>query len=296
MGIFAKASKQAADVMKQLQGKHIKSVGTVRNYEQSLKGVAQYLKDTGRKGAGLQSLTLEQAKQYLDARSEEVGQKQLDMDRQAIQVMLKYVTGKLSQNERLEVVKSEKEQIINSRAYTAYQVHEITKHQREHNALATQIVHAAGLRAHELYTLRPATEQSPSVRPARVEKFRGREGVRYTVNGKGGLVREVVIPSHLANKLEAYRLDAPKEITDRNIRYYTRYNIKGGVTYSKSFSAASKTALGWSNGAHGLRHSYAQERMEELRTGASLSYRDALEVVSQEMGHFRPEITETYLR
>ena len=28
----------------------------------------------------------------------------------------------------------------------------------------------------------------------------------------------------------------------------------------------------------------------------SYEYRDAMEVVSQEMGHFRPEITEVYLR
>ena len=61
-----------------------------------------------------------------------------------------------------------------------------------------------------------------------------------------------------------------------------------------SVSAASERALGWSTGAHGLRHSYAQERMAELQ--ASLSRDAALTTVSQEMGHFRPEITETYLR
>ena len=59
-------------------------------------------------------------------------------------------------------------------------------------------------------------------------------------------------------------------------------------------SAASERVLGWSTGAHGLRHSYAQERMAELQ--ASLSRDAALTTVSQEMGHFRPEITETYLR
>lgn len=53
-------------------------------------------------------------------------------------------------------------------------------------------------------------------------------------------------------------------------------------------------ALGWSRGAHGVRHSYAQERMAELQRG--LRYDDALEVVSQELGHFRPGITREYLR
>lgn len=53
--------------------------------------------------------------------------------------------------------------------------------------------------------------------------------------------------------------------------------------------------MGRSTGAHGLRHSYAQERMTELQN-RGLSRDAALETVSQEMGHFRPEITETYLR
>ncbi len=55
------------------------------------------------------------------------------------------------------------------------------------------------------------------------------------------------------------------------------------------------TQLGRSTGAHGLRHSYAQERLDELQR-AGLSQDLALTTVSQEMGHFRAEITETYLR
>ena len=46
--------------------------------------------------------------------------------------------------------------------------------------------------------------------------------------------------------------------------------------------------------AHGGRHAYAQERMAELQRG--LTRWDALETVSQELGHFRPEITGTYLK
>ena len=44
-----------------------------------------------------------------------------------------------------------------------------------------------------------------------------------------------------------------------------------------------------------MRHEYAQERMETLQS-MGYEYREALEVVSQEMGHFRPDITEVYLR
>ena len=71
--------------------------------------------------------------------------------------------------------------------------------------------------------------------------------------------------------------------------------ISSSMNWSNSFSAAANRSLGWSEGAHGLRHSYAQERMHELQK-SGLSRDRALETVSQEMGHFRPSITEIYLR
>jgi integrase len=48
-------------------------------------------------------------------------------------------------------------------------------------------------------------------------------------------------------------------------------------------------------GSHGLRHNYAQDRMEQLTSGG-MSYDKALATVSDEMGHHRPEITQVYLR
>ena len=112
--------------------------------------------------------------------------------------------------------------------------------------------------------------------------------------GKGGLVRLVRLPDDLAERLEERRLDRPAPVTDRGIRYLSRYDVGGGEAWSRSFSRASHGALGWSRGAHGVRHGYAQQRMAELQR--HLVYDDALEVVSQELGHFRPEITEEYLR
>lgn len=289
--------RQAASVMKEMQGDKISSVGTVRNYEQALKSVATAL---AHEGKNLKDLTPETAKSYLEIRAEEVGQKTLDMERQAIQAMMTHVTNGLSPGEKLEVVKSHHEQVLNSRAYTPEQVQAVADRQTERNALATEIAHAAGLRAHELLTLERAENRPPDERPADSEKFTGREGVRYTVEGKGGLVREVVIPSHLAERLEDRRLDEPRTVTDRGIHYEQKYNIAGGKAWSNSFSAASERALGWSEGAHGVRHSYAQERMNELRDvnreNGHLEREHALTVVSQEMGHFRPDITEVYLR
>jgi integrase len=118
--------------------------------------------------------------------------------------------------------------------------------------------------------------------------------ISYTVHGKGGLIREVRIPIPLAQRLERTRLTEARIVKDRGINYQQLYGIGGGQPWSKSVSAASKGALGWSNGAHGLRHTYAQERMAVLQR--QLTRKQALAVVSQEMGHFRPEITEVYLR
>ncbi|KII75252.1 integrase [Vibrio renipiscarius] len=288
----AVAEKQAANVMKQMQGKTLPSVGTVRNYEERLKIVAQHINAEFK--CGLRDLTVVQAHQYLTDRALEVGQKTLDMERQAIQTMMQNVTGKLGQTEKLEVIKSEKLQILSSRSYTPEQVQMVVNAQTERNALSTEIAYAAGLRAHELHTLLPRDEREPSDRPALAEKFSGRDGVIYTIDGKGGLIREVLIPKDLADKLETRRLEQPTHIVDRGVNYLSHYDINGGNRWSSSYSTASNRALNWSAGAHGVRHSYAQERMSELKK--VMPYEKALKVVSQEMGHFRPEITEVYLR
>lgn len=286
------AAKQAASVIKRLQGNQIKSVGTVRNYEQALKNVALAIHS---QGLSLRTLEVTQAINYLEIRAEEIGQKSLDMERQALQALFQHDTKKLAENERLEVIKSQHEQILEARAYTQQQVQEISKNQSIKNSLATEIAYRSGLRAHELLTIRRAEEQPADKRPAHELKFSGREGEIYTVKGKGGLVREVLVPHDLAAKLESRRFDTPQEVTDRGVFYQKNYDIGGGHNFSKSFSRVSQSCLGWSSGAHGLRHSYAQERMDELQAGG-LNRAAALAIVSQELGHFRPEITEVYLR
>ena len=293
MGRFASAERQARSVMKAMQGKDIKSVGTVRNYEQALTRVTEYVKE--HKLGSLRDMTQERAVTYLEQRGQQVGQKTLDMERQAIQKMMQCVTQKLNPAEKLPAIKSELEQALTGRAYTPQQVECVVQHQLDRNALATEIAYNAGLRAHELFTLRPVSEQKADIRPASENKFKGREGVLYTVAGKGGLVREVLISQRLSERLEATRLAEPRSVTDRNIRYQQHYNIAGGQRWSNSFSAAATRSLGWSAGGHGVRHTYAQERMDALQKSGLLR-KEALETVSQELGHFRPEIAEVYLR
>jgi len=294
MGKFAKAETQAASVINALQRSgEIQSLRTADNYRQALTQVCRFVKSE-RLGS-LRDLTPEKAISYLEMRGEEIGQKTLDQERHAIQAMMQHLTHKLDVKAHLPSVKSDYQQILTSRSYTTQQVAMVAEAQRDMNSLSTKIAHAAGLRGHELLTLRRIEERDPSSRPALAEKFQGREGERYTVKGKGGLVREICIPDNLAQQLESRRLEFPIKVTDRTVHYAQHYDINGGKKWSSSFTQASNRALGWSTGAHGLRHSYAQERMHELQS-AGMNRNLALEVVSQEMGHFRPEITETYLR
>ena len=309
MAKFAKPAKQAASVMKQLQGSHIKSVSTVRNYEQRLKQITVHLQE--HRLGSLRDMTPTRALEYLKQRAEIVGQKTLDMERQALQAMMQHVTHQLPPGQSLAVIKSTapaarkgkagqptlgRRLAEQSRSYTREQVTLIAARQSPHNALATEISHASGLRAHELLTLRRIHHKAPDARPAHGLKFAGirENSIAYTVYGKGGLTREVRIPIHLARRLEATRLPQARSVIDRGVRYQQFYELGGGQPWSKSFGAASKSAFGWSNGAHGLRHSYAQERLSTMQT--HLTREEAKRVVSQELGHFRPEITEVYLR
>ena len=110
---------------------------------------------------------------------------------------------------------------------------------------------------------------------------------------KGGLTREVLIPHDLSAKLQLRKFKQAVTIVDRKINYLQRYDIGGGKKWSDSFNKASNRTLSFSNGAHGLRHSYAQERLLELILN-QYPYQIILETVSKEMGYFRAESTVVY--
>jgi integrase len=300
MGRFRSSKSQAEHTLKgflaigkpkivRSDGK-IHSLGTLRTYTDALTGVAEFIKKYRLfpRGKGLADLNIHVALFYLEMRSQEVGQSALDKDRQAMNLLLGI---------ELPIIESELEEAKTSRAYPFDQVNLIINAQSPKHSLSTQLAWDGGLRAHELLTIRPVAEQAAtSEREWRGDRFHGRDDIAiYTVAGKGGLIREVAFSTVLANQLESRRLEIPRIVTDRGIHYTQYYNIGGGKQWSDSFSKASSRVLGWSNAGHGLRHSYAQNRMCTLmRLG--YSYKTALAIVSQEMGHFRPDITMIYLR
>lgn len=281
-------AKQDLDLKGSRSTGKIHSLETFHKYANSLKQAGEWARaNHGLKH--LKEITPLQAQDYLAHRAfQGIGQKQLDADRNA----LEFLTGKGS----LERVETLTETTLTSRAYTRAQVHYIAKHQDARNGLSTRIAYEAGLRGHELLTLRHIGDERPSAhRTWRSERFLGRDGIRYIVTGKGGLKREILISRESAEQLEAWRLETPRRITDRGIHYQQYYDLNGGNRWSSSFTAASNRALGWSTGAHGLRHAYAQERMQELQL-LRMNYYEAREVISQELGHFRGDVVETYFR
>ncbi|WP_305829105.1 site-specific integrase [Pseudomonas aeruginosa] len=291
---FAKSKTQAKKAARNLfQRGNVAGLGTARTYGEGLKLLGDWMRNNG--GGSLEQISIKRARQYLAERATQVSQSTLDRDRQAIQALLQH-TGKLGSDQHLKVIQAERQQNLQSRAYTPEQVHAIRERLAPHNALGLEVAQAAGLRTHELFTLARRDELTPDQRPADSEKFAGRDDhTRYVVTGKGGLAREVSIPNELATRLEAVRLNEPRTVRDRGVLYRQHYAVGGGQALSQAFSAASKAALGYSTGIHGVRHSYAQQRHYEVQRLVGDPER-ALRIVSQEMGHFRPEITQVYLR
>lgn len=296
----AKSETQAKKAIIQItQAGLVHSISTGNTYERCLKQFCDYIKDN--KMGDLRHATLNSARQFLEHKAKSVTQKTVEQYKQAIQALLR-TTGKLSREKNLDSVKAEKETVLGHRAYTRDQVTLIEKHQSAKAALSTELAYRCGLRAHELLTIERVTERPADKRfyadgkeKNLPSKFSGLgDGERYVVTGKGGLTREIFVPSDLVGRLEAQRISNPVRVVDRGIYYTPKYDLVGGTKFTDSFRKASERTLGWSTGAHGLRHSYAQERLSSL--SKSHPYEIAKETVSQELGHFRPDITNAYLR
>ena len=97
-------------------------------------------------------------------------------------------------------------------------------------------------------------------------------GNTLTYREKGGKLSQKEINPNLAQKLKENAVEGKYEINKR--------------TYSRDFQKQIEKSGQKYNGTHGIRHTYAQ-KMLETHSKAE---------VSQELGHTREEITDTYLR
>lgn len=233
----------------------------------------------------------------MEERSEWVKQKTLDLERQALQLIYK---------QKLPYLRSNQQTILDKRSYSMSQVNLIVTFQTERDSISTWLCFFGGIRAHEAATILPLAERDPSLH--RVWDPRLFSGLPphkiYTVAGKGGLVRKIAVPLWLALKLEVRRRKNPIFVRDREVNYLSHYDICFGQALSQNFTTASKKAIGFSRGCHGLRHSYAKWRLQNLleyfetqpRIDQQCPEELALLILSQELGHFRLDITYCYLR
>jgi hypothetical protein len=273
----------------------ISSLGTERNYVQAL---TAYLEWCGFND--VQPDFFSNVKfliTYLEERSESVRQKTLNQERQALQLI--YM-------QALPFIFSKLVTVAAKRSYSKSQVDSILTYQSDRNLLTTRLGFECGLRAHEPATILPLAEQPPSShRSWDCRIFLGfPEHHIFTVIGKGGLRRCVAVPIELANQLDSRRIP-PIKVKDRGIFYVSNYDLGFGQSFSQSFSTASKKALGFSTGAHGLRHSYTKMRLLRLidmlnlqspEIGKEQIRKEAMSILSQELGHFRTDILYYYLR
>lgn len=271
---------------RQFDDKSIQSVGTLRAYCACLKLYFDWC-DTNSVSLGTQS-----GKRflvaYLEEKAEIYQQKTLCQHRMAIGAAF---------HKQLAFVPSKLDTVLYARNYQLSEVLQLIQYIQARNAISILLCFYAGLRAHELATLQRLHEGTRSnTRPWHHNLFAYETNYTiYIVTGKGGLKRHVAIPNKLASIIELRRFPTPKTVRDREIYYQQNYDIGFGKSLSQCFTRSSLKHLRWSTGLHGLRHSYAKNRIKKL-----LSHGYELEaarlIVSQELGHFRSSVVNCYLR
>ena len=274
----------------------ISSIGTERSYRQCYSNYLEWCKQNlvhPDFRANRSTLV-----NYLEERREWIKQKTLNQERQSLQLVYK---------QKLPYLHAIRESVYDKRSYTMTEVNSIVVHQTLKNATTTWLAFYGGLRAHEPATILPIEERpASSHRNWDSRRFNGLPPHRlYTVQGKGKLVREVAIPLWLSIRLEKSRRITPIEIIDREIIYLSWYDVGIGQSWSQSFTSASKKALQFSRGGHGLRHSFAKWRLQHLidwiecsniKSEKHTNEELALLLLSQLLGHFRLDIMYCYLR
>lgn len=264
----------------------IQSVGTQRDYRDCIKLYLDWcdLNAVALNTLGNKSVLMA----YLEEKSEIYKQKTLDQHRMALNASL---------HKKLPFVKSLLDTMLVARDYRLSEVMAIIHNIQPKNAIAILLCFFSGCRAHELATIRRIGEgERTNTRKWSDKLFSCEESFSiFLVTGKGGLCRQIAIPNELCQVIEKRRFKHPHKVRDREIFYEMNYDLGYGKALSQCFSRASRKHLKWSTGLHGLRHSYAKNRLKKLIKNC-FNLENAKIIVSQELGHFRPEITNCYLR
>jgi integrase len=272
---------------KELAQKNVTSILTEKAHVQSLTSVASWLHDTT--GKHLKNIKKVDAEAYLSERARTHRQSSVSLTRQAINLHL-------LPHDPLQFVPSSIPTELKDRAYTSAEIAFLSECARPELALSLALCANAGLRGMELLTLASPDQLSMSDRDWSSDRFCGREDdARFVVWGKGGLHREVRVSPNLAESLKGHQRDSKVTVSHRGAHLPSYFDLLGGHQFSQEFGRLSKEVLGFSHGAHGLRHSFAQRRRLELLC-VGLSMETVILTISQELGHFHTKNTMAYLR
>lgn len=195
-------------------------------------------------------------------------------------------------NEELGViVRSSEERIGPNRAWTKNEIENMqnlaVNKGFEKVAYIMKIAHLQGLRLHEITRLN------------RVDLQKAIYSGQLTVKGKGGLERSVSIKQETREIFQRLISNSnPREqkifVNSNEKTHQVIKQVQNFITNNRNLIQEER--IGSINITfHGLRHTFAQERYKELRNQGLNDFKARLEV-SKELGHFRVDITNVYLK
>lgn len=281
------AHGQSTYLRPELAGHKITSILSERAHTSALTVFARWLLSVS--GKHLKNANHGDAQAYLNWRANQVKQSTLSLDRQSINMHLGFIRP-------LPFAVSNVPTVSEDRAYSTSELEYLRSKASPSMAFSISIAANAGLRAMELITLAPLDRLRPSDRTWHPLRFQGREhDSAFAVHGKGGLAREIRLAPVLASQLGQLKRPTKTIITHLTAHLPSHFDLMGGNPFCSAFGRLSQRYLGFSRGAHGLRHTFAQGRFLDLiYSGNDAS--DALDILSQELGHFSVANTLIYLR
>jgi hypothetical protein len=320
---FARASKQADRFVKErlilnksrheykqsldrktdnIKNEKIHSLNSMRTVKNHLTQFTQFIKDE--KLGDLKSATPEIAKAFLEAKTNEYTQTYLRNVQHSVERATGRITNINGQHWKAKSIKSETGELAKgSRAYTRKEYLAIREKLPENMRLATDILINSGGRVTATMTVSDSTiksahrEWSDHRFDGRPDDYKNNSGEYnlITLQDKGKISYEIALKNDDYKALKKIKLDYPQQITHHGIRMIQEYNLPHPALIGEVFTKASIEVIGYSNGIHGLRHTHAQERQEEL-VRAGYEYHEAKAINAQEHGHFDAEKTNAYLK
>lgn len=263
------------------------SIMTEAAHMSSLTVFSRWLLDRNNKH--LKNSNSKDAKQYLEYKATCTRQSTVSLARQAINLHL-------LQDDPIPFVRSQISTTPKNRAYTRQQISLLVEMATPELGLSILLAADAGLREMELVSIAEVSDLEESDRPWLSERFTGRErDHRFVVHGKGGLLREVRLKQELAALMRSHSRPTWVQVAHRGAHLISHFDLVSGHMFASQFGRLSKRVLGFSNGAHGLRHSFAQLRRNELLC-CGFSLEKSVLILSEELGHFSIKNTLAYLR